>query len=49
MTLSGVMPGHSPPKDGAASLAYVPGICDFGTTGIKDVNGRDKPGHDEFI
>jgi hypothetical protein len=23
------MPGHSRPKDGVASLAYVPGIHDF--------------------
>jgi hypothetical protein len=27
----------------------VPGIHDLGNTGIKDVDGRDKPGHDVFI
>jgi hypothetical protein len=26
----------------------VPGIHVFRTTGEKDVDGRDKPGHDEF-
>jgi hypothetical protein len=36
MTLSGVMPG------------LVPGIHDLWRTGIKDVDGRDKPGHDEI-
>jgi hypothetical protein len=25
----------------------VPGIHDFGTAAGKDVDGRDKPGHDE--
>ena len=38
------MPGHSRPKDGVASLAYVPAIhalfCSQG------VDGRDKPDHD---
>jgi hypothetical protein len=38
------MPGHSRSKNGVASLAYVPGIHDFPG---KDVDGRDKPGHDE--
>jgi len=43
------MPGHSHPKDGVASLAYVPGIpftlarcCQFNR------DGRDKPGHDKL-
>jgi hypothetical protein len=39
------MPGHSCSKNGVASLAYVPGIHDF--LRLKDVDGRDKPGHDE--
>jgi hypothetical protein len=43
------MPGHSRPKDGVASLAYVPGIHVFLLRSIKqDVDGRDKPGHDDF-
>jgi hypothetical protein len=37
------MPGHCRPRDGNASLAYVPGIHVFG--GKKGVDGRDKPGH----
>jgi hypothetical protein len=45
------MPGHSRSKNGVASLAYVPGIHVFNaqgcqTTDAKDVDGRDKPGHD---
>jgi hypothetical protein len=27
----------------------VPGIHDFGAHGIKDVDGRDKPGHDNLM
>jgi len=38
------MPGHSRPKDGVASLAYVPGIHVLAA--LKDVDGRDEPGHD---
>ena len=41
------MPGHSRPKDGVASLAYVPGIDVFSAQ-QEDVDGRDKPGHDEL-
>jgi hypothetical protein len=26
----------------------VPGIHDFGRAACEDVDGRDKPGHDEF-
>jgi hypothetical protein len=39
------MPGRSRPKDGVASLAYVPGIhvLLFAKQGV---DGRDKPGHD---
>jgi hypothetical protein len=39
------MPGLSRVKDGAALLAYVPGIHILAAK--KDVDGRDKPGHDE--
>ena len=45
-----VMAGHSRPKDGVLSHAYVPGI--HGLIALhrhKDVDGRDKPGHDELI
>ena len=38
------MLGHSRPKDGVASLAYVPGIHALASK--KVVDGRDKPGHD---
>ena len=38
------MPGHSRSKNGVALLAYVPGIHVCGER--KDVDGRDKPGHD---
>ena len=39
------MPGHSRPKDGVLSHAYVPGIHVLRATD-KGVDGRDKPGHD---
>jgi hypothetical protein len=39
-----VMPGHRRSKNGVASLAYVPGIH---VLRAEDVDGRDKPGHDE--
>ena len=42
------MPGHSRPKDGVLSHAYVPGIHVFTACNSKDVDGRDKPGHDEL-
>src|SRR5438046_6462077 len=42
-----VMPGHSRPKDGVATLAYVPGIHAFLFSLKQGVDGRDKPGHDE--
>jgi hypothetical protein len=48
MILSGVMPGQIHPKDGVASLAYVPGIPVCGSIGIKDGKGRDKPSHHKF-
>jgi hypothetical protein len=40
------MPGHSRSANGVASLAYVPGIYVLDVSGLKDVDGRDKPGHD---
>jgi hypothetical protein len=44
---SPVMPGHSRSKNGVLSHAYVPGIHAFIQIRIiKDVDGRDKPGHD---
>ncbi len=39
------MLGHSRSKNCVASLAYVPGIHVLLMWG-KDVDGRDKPGHD---
>jgi len=39
--LSIVMAGHSRPKDGVASLAYVPAIHAY-----QGVDARDKRGHD---
>lgn len=41
-----VMAGHSRPKDGVASLAYVPAIH-ASPRGAKNVDARGKPGHDE--
>ena len=43
------MPGHSRSKNGVASLAYVPGIHVLLGCETKDVDGRDKPGHDECL
>jgi hypothetical protein len=56
--LSIVMPGHSRPKDGVLSHAYVPGIHVLTAATSKDVDGigsracptsahsKDEPGHD---
>ena len=41
-----VMAGHSRPKDGVASLAYVPAIHAL-PRGTENVDARDKPGHDD--
>jgi hypothetical protein len=42
------MLAHSGSKDGVASLAYVAGIHVLAEVyRVKDVDGRDKPGHDE--
>ena len=40
------MAGHSRPKDGVATARLCPAIHLFGAAG-KDVDARDKPGHDE--
>jgi hypothetical protein len=42
------MTGHSRSKNGVVLLAYVPGIHVLNDA-CKDVDGRDKPGHDESI
>jgi len=39
---------HSRSKNGVASLAYVPGRPRLDRS-MKDVDGRDKPGHDELV
>jgi len=41
-----VMAGHSRPKDGVLSHAYDPAIHVFLGATIKDVDARDKRGHD---
>jgi hypothetical protein len=41
------MPGHSRSKDGVASARLFPGIHVFAAIFKKDVDGRDKPGHDD--
>jgi hypothetical protein len=43
------MAGHSRPKDGIASLAYVPAIHVFLPFNLdrQDVDARHKAGHDE--
>ena len=44
-----VITGHSRSKDGVALLAYVPVIHVLTWwPGNKDVDGRVKPGHDDF-
>jgi hypothetical protein len=46
IALAAVMPAHSRSKNGVASLAYVAGIHAFTQ---QDVDGRDRPGHDEVM
>jgi hypothetical protein len=41
-----VIAGHSRPKDGVASARLCPAIHGF-IAACQDVDGRDKPGHDE--
>ena len=45
------MPGHGRPEGRRAPHAYVPGIHALLRFNKKDVDGRDKPGHDidEFL
>ena len=45
ITSVAVMARHSRPKDGVASLAYVPAIHELSSS-VKNVDARDKPGHD---
>jgi hypothetical protein len=40
------MPAHSRSKNGVLSHAYVAGIHVLKLAKFKDVDGRDKPGHD---
>ena len=40
------MAGHSRSKNGVALLAYVPAIHVLATSKKKNVDDRDKPGHD---
>jgi hypothetical protein len=42
------MPGQSRSKNGVLSHAYVPGIHALRTCVEKDVDGRNKSGHDEM-
>jgi hypothetical protein len=44
-----VTAGHSRPKDGVASLAYVPAIPITDAWCLPKQDGRDKPGHDKKI
>jgi hypothetical protein len=41
------MAGHSRPKDGVLSHAYVPAIHVFVIARPEDVDARDKRGHDD--
>ncbi|MGB6586817.1 MAG: hypothetical protein WBE93_12730, partial [Pseudolabrys sp.] len=43
----GVMAGHSRPKDGVLSHAYVPAIHVFAVARPQDVDARHKAGHDD--
>jgi hypothetical protein len=43
------MPGHSRSKNGVASLAYARASTSFLWRAFIDVDGRDKPGHDEKL
>ena len=42
-----VMAGHSRSKNGVASACLCPAIHVFFVSGEKDVDARDRPGHDE--
>ena len=41
------MPRHGGAQNASLPLAYVPGIYFFVARGRIDVDGRDKPGHDD--
>jgi hypothetical protein len=41
------MPAHSRSKNGVLSHAYVAGIHVLNPQFVQDVDGRDKPGHDD--
>jgi hypothetical protein len=43
------MAGHSRLKDGVACARLCPAIHVLLATGFKDVDARDKPGHDDFL
>jgi hypothetical protein len=43
------MAGHSRPKNGVASLAYVPAISFRRTLCSPERDARDKRGHDEAL
>jgi hypothetical protein len=43
------MAGHSRLKDGVASARLCPAIHVFAASKKKDVDARDKPGHDEEL
>jgi hypothetical protein len=42
------MAGHSRPKDGVAFARLCPAIHVFDARFKKDVDARDKPGHDDL-
>jgi hypothetical protein len=44
-----VMPGHSRLKDGVASACLCAGHPRLGCDIKQDVDGRDKPGHDDGV
>ena len=46
MRICTVMAGHSRPKDGVVPLAYARPSTSWTAAKKKDVDARDKPGHD---
>jgi hypothetical protein len=48
ITFSPSWSGHSRPKDGVLSHAYVPAIHAFFSESNQDVDARHKAGHDEM-
>ena len=47
--LDSVMPGHPGPAFGRPECKLLPGIHVFLGVSKQDVDGRDKPGHDESL